>query len=85
LKVINTDPSPPSGDFSVRMQVCTPLPASSQVPPPSKSGLKSGEEVSIKFSELKRFGVSVLPSSASNTCKTNSQPPTNQPADTGQT
>jgi len=85
LKVINTNPSPPSGDFSVRMQVCTLTPASSQAPTPSKTVFKPGQEVSIKFSQLERSKASVLPSSASNTCKTDSQPPTTQPADTSQT
>ncbi|MFN6469167.1 MAG: protein phosphatase 2C domain-containing protein [Nostoc sp. SerVER01] len=87
LQVINTEPNPKpaSGDFSVRMRVCsnkgTPTPASSQVPSPPKPE----KTVAIQFQQLNRLGVSVLPSSAPNPCKTLTQPPVNQTPDTSPT
>ncbi|MFN6518941.1 MAG: protein phosphatase 2C domain-containing protein [Nostoc sp. CreGUA01] len=87
LQVINTEPNPKpaSGDFSVRMQVCTNRGTPTPAPSPAKPGLKPGEEVSIKFSQLNRFQVSVLSSNTPNPCQEVIQPPATQPPDTNPT
>ncbi len=87
LQVINTEPNPKpaSGDFSVRMQVCTNKGTPTPAPSPAKSGLKPSEEVSIKFSQLKSFPVSVLSSNTPNPCQVVIQPPATQPPDTNPT
>ncbi|MBW4677200.1 MAG: protein phosphatase 2C domain-containing protein [Desmonostoc geniculatum HA4340-LM1] len=80
LQVINTEPNPQpaSGDFSVRMQLCSNKPTPTPAPSPAKP-------ISIKFQQLKRFGVSVLQPGAANPCKPLTQPPATQPADTSPT
>ncbi|MDZ8185524.1 MAG: protein phosphatase 2C domain-containing protein [Nostoc sp. ChiSLP02] len=91
LEAIDTQPNPKptSGDFSVLMRVCnnkpTSAPGASPVPPTSKPGSKPSEQVSIKFSQLKNSGVSVLPSDAPNPCKTVTQPSVTPAADTSST
>jgi len=91
LEVINTKPNlkPASGNFSVSMRVCankstqtsanTNNPAvTSSVPSNSKP---LPETVLLDFSQLKRFGVSVLPEDAPSPCTTVTQPPVTQPPD----
>ncbi|MCF2146755.1 protein phosphatase 2C domain-containing protein [Desmonostoc muscorum LEGE 12446] len=80
LQVINTEPNPKptSEDFSVRMRVCTNKPTPTPAPSPAKP-------ISIKFQQLKSFGVSVLQPGAANPCKPLTQPPATQPADTSPT
>ncbi|MBC1237558.1 caspase family protein [Nostoc sp. 2RC] len=80
LEVINTQPNPKpaSGDFSVRMRVCTnkstPIPTSSQVPLLSKPE----KTVSIQFQQLMRLGASVLQSGIPSPC--NKSPDNNSKA-----
>ncbi|WP_373527977.1 protein phosphatase 2C domain-containing protein [Nostoc sp.] len=98
LEVLDTkpNPKPASGDFSVYMRVCTNKttptpanttnsPASSQAPSKSKPGLKPEEKVSIKFSQMNRFKVSVLQSDVPSPCRVVTQPPVTQPPDTSPT
>ncbi|MBX9259237.1 caspase family protein [Desmonostoc muscorum CCALA 125] len=80
LQVINTEPNPKpaSGDFSVRMRVCTNKPTPTPAPSPAKL-------VSIQFQQLYGYGVSVLSSDAPSPCKPIIQPPVSQPPDTSPT
>lgn len=91
LEVINTKPNPKpvSGDFSVSMRVCanksTQTPANTNNPAVSSSvpsNLKPlPETVLLDLSQLKRFGVSILPSDVPSPCTTVTQPPVIQSPD----
>lgn len=91
LQVINTkpNPKPASGNFSVSMRVCanksTQTPANTNNPAVTSSVPSNSkplpETVLLDFSQLKRFGVSVLPEDAPSPCTPVTQPPVTQPPD----
>ncbi|MEH2111156.1 protein phosphatase 2C domain-containing protein [Nostoc sp.] len=84
---------PASGNFSVSMRVCanksTQTPANTNTPtvttsvPPNSKPLPA--TILLDLSQLNRFGVSVLQSDAPSPCKTVTQPPVTEPADTSPT
>ncbi|MEH2324025.1 MAG: protein phosphatase 2C domain-containing protein [Nostoc sp.] len=91
LQVINTkpNPKPASGNLSVSMRVCatknTQTPANTNNPVVTPSVPSNSKPlpatVLLDFSQLKRFGVSVLPEDAPSPCTPVTQPPVTQPPD----
>ncbi|MBE9034112.1 protein phosphatase 2C domain-containing protein [aff. Roholtiella sp. LEGE 12411] len=87
LEVLDTIPSPKttSGGFEVQLRLCsnknTSTPANANKPPisspaaPNSTPLPQEKTVLIDFSQLKRFGVSVLQSDTPSPCNTVTQPP----------
>ncbi|MCC5664954.1 hypothetical protein LC653_13735 [Nostoc sp. CHAB 5784] len=91
LEVINTKPNskPASLNFSVSMRVCanksTQTPANTNNPAVTSSVPSNSkplpETVLLDLSQLKRFGVSILPEDVPSPCTTVTQPPVTQPPD----